>query len=213
MDTIKLLLVEDDPSLRYIVQSGLEDIIEGYEVLAAANGEEGLAMWREHRPDVILSDIEMPIMDGYEMVKRIREVDKETPIIFSSGLVSPKNVLKGYELGANNYIKKPFIPEECYKIGKEYVLDATHAILKHSSGENKTLTAREAGLLQMLCENRGDVVRREAILDKFWNTEDDYFASRSLDVFVTKLRKLIAEDSSVSIKTVKGVGLMLEENI
>ena len=216
MDTIKLLLVEDDPSLRYIVQSGLEDIIEGYEVLAAANGEEGLAMWREHRPDVILSDI-------------------ETPIIFSSGLVSPKNVLKGYELGANNYIKKPFIPEEldahihallklskgekskdeseCYKIGKEYVLDATHAILKHSSGENKTLTAREAGLLQMLCENRGDVVRREAILDKFWNTEDDYFASRSLDVFVTKLRKLIAEDSSVSIKTVKGVGLMLEENI
>ena len=100
---------------------------------------------------------------------------------------------------------------ECYKIGKEYVLDATHAILKHSSGENKTLTAREAGLLQMLCENRGDVVRREAILDKFWNTEDDYFASRSLDVFVTKLRKLIAEDSSVSIKTVKGVGLMLEE--
>ena len=102
---------------------------------------------------------------------------------------------------------------ECYKIGKEYVLDATHAILKHSSGENKTLTAREAGLLQMLCENRGDVVRREAILDKFWNTEDDYFASRSLDVFVTKLRKLIAEDSSVSIKTVKGVGLMLEENV
>ena len=72
MDTIKLLLVEDDPSLRYIVQSGLEDIIAGYEVLAAANGEEGLAMWREHRPDVILSDIEMPIMDGYEMVKRIR---------------------------------------------------------------------------------------------------------------------------------------------
>ena len=127
MDTIKLLLVEDDPSLRYIVQSGLEDIIEGYEVLAAANGEEGLAMWREHRPDVILSDIEMPIMDGYEMVKRIREVDKETPIIFSSGLVSPKNVLKGYELGANNYIKKPFIPEE---------LDAhIHALLKLSKGE------------------------------------------------------------------------------
>ena len=82
MDTIKLLLVEDDPSLRYIVQSGLEDIIEGYEVLAAANGEEGLAMWREHRPDVILSDIEMPVMDGYEMVKRIREVDKETQQLY-----------------------------------------------------------------------------------------------------------------------------------
>lgn len=234
MDTIKLLLVEDDNSLRYIVQSSFEDIIEGYEVLAAANGEEGLKMWREHHPDIILSDIEMPVMDGYEMVKRIREVDKDTPILFSSGLISPKSVLKGYELGANNYIKKPYIPEELdahiramlklskgektkdesqtYKIGKEYMLDATHATLKHSSGESKTLTVREAGLLQMLCENRGDVVRREAILDKFWNTEDDYFASRSLDVFITKLRKLIGEDDSVNIKTVKGVGLMLEEN-
>lgn len=143
MDTIKLLLVEDDPSLRYIVQSGLEDIIEGYEVLAAANGEEGLAMWREHRPDVILSDIEMPVMDGYEMVKRIREVDKETPIIFSSGLVSPKNVLKGYELGANNYIKKPFIPEE---------LDAhIHALLKLSKVKRVRTKANVTRLERNMC--------------------------------------------------------------
>lgn len=91
------------------------------------------------------------------------------------------------------------------------MLDATHATLKHSSGVNKTLTVREAGLLQMLCEKRGDVIRREAILDKFWNIEDDYFASRNLDVFVTKLRKLLAGDDSVTIKTVKGVGLMLIE--
>ena len=101
---------------------------------------------------------------------------------------------------------------QCYKIGKEYVLDATHATLKHASGVNKTLTVRETGLLQMLCEKRGDVIRREAILDKFWNTEDDYFASRSLDVFVTKLRKFLSEDESVTIKTVKGVGLILIEN-
>lgn len=98
---------------------------------------------------------------------------------------------------------------QCLKIGKTYILDAT---LCHSSGVNKTLTVREAGLLQMLCEKRGDVIRCEAILDKFWNTEDDYFASRSLDVFVTKLRKLLSEDESVSIKTVKGIGLMLVEN-
>lgn len=158
----------------------------------------------------------------------------ETPILFSSALISPKDVVKGYEIGANNYIKKPFIPEEldahvhallklskgekskdtsqCYKIGKEYVLDATHATLKHASGVNKTLTVRETGLLQMLCEKRGDVIRREAILDKFWNTEDDYFASRSLDVFVTRLRKFLSEDESVTIKTVKGVGLILIEN-
>ena len=245
---IKLLLVEDDASLRYIVQGGLEDMIGGYEVIAAANGEEGLKQWKEQHPDVIVSDIEMPVMNGYEMVKRIRETDGETPILFSSALISPKDVVKGYEIGANNYIKKPFIPEEldahvhallklskgekskdmsqCYKIGKEYVLDATHATLKHASGVNKTLTVRETGLLQMLCEKRGDVIRREAILvsgnrtcpsqeailDKFWNTEDDYFASRSLDVFVTKLRKFLSEDESVTIKTVKGVGLILIEN-
>lgn len=231
---IKLLLVEDDASLRYVVQGGLEDMIGGYEVIAAANGEEGLKQWKEQHPDVIVSDIEMPVMNGYEMVKRIRETDGETPILFSSALISPKDVVKGYEIGANNYIKKPFIPEEldahvhallklskgekskdtsqCYKIGKEYVLDATHATLKHASGVNKTLTVRETGLLQMLCEKRGDVIRREAILDKFWNTEDDYFASRSLDVFVTKLRKFLSEDESVTIKTVKGVGLILIEN-
>ena len=228
---IKLLLVEDDPNLSYIIQGGLEDMIGGYEVLTAINGEEGLKQWKEHQPDVIVSDIEMPVMNGYEMVRRIREIDGDTPILFSSALVSPKDVVKGYEIGANNYIKKPFIPEEldahvqallkmklgkkskdesqCYRLGKSFVLDATHATLKHESGARKTLTAREAGLLQMLCEKKGEVIRREAILDKFWNTEDDYFASRSLDVFVTKLRKLLSEDTSVAIKTVKGIGLML----
>ena len=219
---IKLLLVEDDASLRYIVQGGLEDMIGGYEVIAAANGEEGLKQWKEQHPDVIVSDIEMPVMNGYEMVKRIRETDGETPILFSSALISPKDVVKGYEIGANNYIKNALLKlskgekskdtSQCYKIGKEYVLDATHATLKHASGVNKTLTVRETGLLQMLCEKRGDVIRREAILDKFWNTEDDYFASRSLDVFVTRLRKFLSEDESVTIKTVKGVGLILIEN-
>lgn len=230
---IKLLLVEDDPNLGYIIQGGLEDMIGGYEVLTAVNGEEGLKLWKEQRPDVIVSDIEMPVMDGYEMVRRIRETDGDTPILFSSALVSPKEVVKGYEIGANNYIKKPFIPEEldahvqallkmkqgrkskdeslCYRLGKSYVLDAAHATLKHESGAVKTLTVRETGLLQMFCERKGEVIRREAILDKFWNTEDDYFASRSLDVFVTKLRKLISEDTSVVIKTVKGIGLMLIE--
>ena len=209
-------------------------MIGGYEVIIACNGKEGLEKYRQVKPDIIVADIEMPVMDGYEMVRRIRETDRELPILFSSARVSPKDVVKGYELGVDNYVKKPFLPEEldahvhallklskgnkskdtsqCYKIGKEYVLDATHATLKHASGVNKTLTVRETGLLQMLCEKRGDVIRREAILDKFWNTEDDYFASRSLDVFVTRLRKFLSEDESVTIKTVKGVGLILIEN-
>ena len=109
---IKLLLVEDDANLRYIIRGGLEDMIGGYEIKDAANGEEGLKVWQEWQPDVIVSDIEMPVMDGYEMVKRIRETDPDIPILFSSGRVSPKDVVKGYELGVNNYLKKPFLPEE-----------------------------------------------------------------------------------------------------
>lgn len=236
---IKLLLVEDDSNLRYIIRGGLEDMIGGYEIEEAANGVEGLKMWREWQPDVIVSDIEMPVMDGYEMVRQIRETDSDTPILFSSGRVSPKDVVKGYELGINNYLKKPFLPEELnahvqalmkmkqkapavavtetitaesrsiYQIGKYYILDAEHATLKHASGNTRTLTVRETQLLQMLCEKKGEVVKRESILEKLWNTEDDYFASRSLDVFVTKLRKLFTEDETISIKTVKGIGLSL----
>lgn len=229
---IKLLLVEDDANLSYIVQSGLEDMIGGYEVVTAANGQEGLKVYHEAKPDVIITDIEMPVMNGFDMVARIRETDGETPILFASGRLSPKDVTSGYKLGANNYVKKPFIPEELnahiqallklkdgvrsrnetsqYKVGS-FVLDAGHAVLKSADGSSNPLTVREAQLLELLVQNKGEVVKREVILSRFWNTEDDYFASRSLDVFVSKLRKIIADDSSVEIKTIKGVGLVLVE--
>lgn len=205
-----------------------------FEVQTASNGEEGIHLWREWKPDVIVSDIEMPVMDGYEMVRRIRRVDGIIPILFTSGRISPKDVVKGYELGVNNYIKKPFLAEELnahitallrltngirscdvssvYAIGYLYEFDAGQAILRQKNGEEKTLTEREAHLMRMLCEHKGEVVKREMILSQLWNTDDDYFASRSLDVFVSRLRKLLSEDDSVQIKTVKGVGLVLKED-
>ena len=123
---IKLLLVEDDPNLRYVVQCGLEDIIGGYNVQTAVNGEEGLKTWASFKPDIIISDIDMPVMDGFEMVRRIRETDANTPILFASALTSPRDVRFGYQLGVNNYVKKPFIAEE---------LDAhIHAVLKMTQG-------------------------------------------------------------------------------
>lgn len=229
---IKLLLVEDDANLAYIVQSGLEDLVGGYEVTVAANGAEGLKAWQESRPDVIVSDIEMPVMDGYEMVRRIRQVDAEVPILFTTALTSPRDVKQGYALGVNNYIKKPFTPDEldahiqalmklkaaagthpspvCFRLGR-YTLDTSRAqLVDENDGTSRALTQRESQLLQLLAENRNEVVRREVILSRFWNTEDDYFASRSLDVFVTKLRKLFDADPQIEIKTVRGVGLMLE---
>lgn len=179
---IKLLLVEDDTNLCYIIRGGLEDMIGGYEVMTASNGEEGLRIWKEQHPDIIISDIEMPVMDGYEMVRRIRETDGFIPIVFTSGRVSPKDVVKGYELGVNNYIKKPFLAEELdahigallkmkqgmgaanesevYQIGENYTFDAVHAVLKCSSCVQKTMTEREAKLLQMLCKKKNELVRR-----------------------------------------------------
>lgn len=229
---IKLLLVEDDKNLAYIVQSGLEDIIGGYEVITAYNGKEGLEAWKEHHPDIIISDIDMPVMNGFEMVRQIRETDGDTPILFASALTSPKDVRKGYDIGVNNYVKKPFIPDELdahlhailkmkegtktrneeglCKFGN-YTLDTEHATLRNSeSGKPTTLTAREAQILQLLAGNRGEVVRREVILNRCWNKEHDYFASRSLDVFVNKLRKLFETDNQIEIKTVRGIGLILD---
>ena len=232
---IKLLLVEDDTNLCYIIRGGLEDMIGGYEVMTASNGEEGLRIWKEQHPDIIISDIEMPVMDGYEMVRRIRETDGFIPIVFTSGRVSPKDVVKGYELGVNNYVKKPFLAEELHAhitallkltrgmsaqkevrevpIGKLFSFDTVRGVWKQKRGEERMLTAREADLLRMLCEHKGQIVRREVILSRLWNTEEDYFASRSLDVFVSRLRKLLVADDTVELKTVKGVGLMLEEKV
>ena len=228
---IKLLLVEDDANLCYIIQSGLQDLIGGYEVVTANNGKEGLKAWEEHNPDIIISDIDMPLMDGFEMVKRIRETDGDTPILFASALTSPKEVKKGFLIGVNNYVKKPFVPDELdghihailkMKKGEKtksevdhckfghYTLDVTHATLRNNNTNKlQTLTVREAQILQLLAENKNEVVRREAILSRYWDTDDDYFASRSLDVFLTKLRKLFEADSSIEIKTVRKIGFIL----
>ena len=228
---IKLLVVEDDPTLLYIVQSGLQEVIGGYEVFTATNGAEGLKAWEEHHPDIIISDVDMPVMDGYEMVERIRETDGDTPILFASAMSSPKDVTKGYKIGVNNYVKKPFVPEELdahihallkmkegvktqnesdhCRIGR-YLLDAKHATLRNDeTGYVRVLTIREAQIIQLLYENRNNAVKKSAILSRFWETEDDYFASRSLDVFMSKIRKYLEEEPRVVIKTIRGVGLMI----
>lgn len=231
-ENVKMLLVEDDENLAYMEKSSLEDIIGGYEMKTAVNGKEGLKVWRDFQPDVIVSDIDMPIMDGIEMVKRIRETDGDTIILFTTGLTSPKDLKAGYAAGANNYVKKPFLPEELdahiqslmklkqgrrstnssstVKLGK-YLLDADHATLKNQEdGTEKMLTAREAKILELLAVNKNEVVRREAVLSRFWGVEDkDYFASRSLDVFIKKIRTALEDEPAVELKTIRGVGFKL----
>lgn len=227
---IKLLLVEDDINLSYMIRSSLEDMIGGYDVITAHNGLDGIALWKKHKPDVIIADIEMPDMDGFEMVEKIRATDGETLILFASGRISSKDVTAGYKLGANNYIKKPFIPEELdahikgqiklkhqlrsknesqiQKIGV-YSFDTINGMLKDAEGERVPLSLTEAKILGLLVMNRGEIIRREDILEQFWDGEGkDYFASRRLDVFIAILRKKL-NDPSVKIETIRGIGLLL----
>lgn len=231
MEKIKLLIVEDDEGLSFIEKTGLEDIVGGYEVSIANNGKEGLEIWESTHPDVIVADVDMPVMNGLEMVEHIRHCDNHVIIIFTSALTSPKDVQAGYRIGVNNYVKKPFEPEELdahikallrlreapatngttdsYTIGR-YVLNVKQTELQDTlTGKITAMTWREANILQVLAENWGKTVRRDMLLERFWHVHDDYFASRSLDVFVNKLRKMISDDDSISIKTIRGVGLRL----
>ena len=228
---IRLLLVEDDENLRFVIEDGLQHGIGGYEIWVASNGKEGIKLWEEHRPDVILTDVDMPKMNGFQMVEYIRERDLEVSILFISGFRSSVDVTTGYKLGANNYIKKPFTPEELnahiqalikmkaaaqaksetslQKIGN-FTLDAKHAMLRIESCETITLTPLESKVLQELCANKNEIVDRKTILQKYWHTEGlDYFASRSLDVLISKVRKKLAADPNVKIQVAKGMGIML----
>ena len=219
MADIKLLLVEDDENLAYMEKSCFEDIIEGYEVKTAVNGRQGLEEWKTFQPDVIVSDIDMPIMDGLEMVRKIREVDGDTIILFTTGLTSPKDLKAGYAAGANNYVKKPFIPEELdahiqslmrLKEGKRSTNNSQLTLKNQEDHSEKMLTAREAKILELLAVNKNEVVRRDAVLSRFWDVEDkDYFASRSLDVFIKKIRTAIEDEPSVELRTIRGVGFKL----
>jgi len=230
MKMIKVLLIEDDINLAYIIKSSLEDILDEYEVSLASNGEEGLKQLKSFNPDIIISDIEMPLMDGLEMVKRIRQTNLDLPIIFATGKNNSKDVTRGFEVGADNYIKKPFTPEELdahiktlinlknnsrlriknaiHKIGK-YSFDPKNLTLTFNESEKRTLTAKESQILSMLLEHKGEIVKREVILKSYW-PESDYFTSRSLDVFISKLRNYLSQDDSVSIKNIKSTGLILD---
>lgn len=232
---IKLLLVEDDAMLTYVIKNTLERYIGGYEVTTVTNGAEGLKAYREGEADIIISDVDMPVMNGFQMVERIRETDADIPVLFASALGSPTDVVSGFDLGADGYVKKPFVPEEldahirtilkrkngqrlsgekhCYRLGI-FTLDAAHATLRNDrDNTSRTLSLREAGILQLLARNKGQVVRRGVIISHNWETldENDYFLSRSLDVYIVKLRKLLEADPTIAIKTVRGVGLMLVE--
>ena len=230
----RVLLVEDDKNLSFILKSSLEQMIGGYEVVSVANGKDGLDMLTKENFDVIVSDVEMPVMDGVTMVQHIRKNHPSLAIIFITGLTTARDVINGYQAGADFYIKKPFLPEELdahiqavlrmkhntqaespagndedtiFTIGK-YSFDPTQNLLIFEN-EQHNLTAKESKILEMLCREKGKVVSRENILNEIWGNSD-FYSSRSLDVFITKLRKYLSKDTNVSLNVLKGVGICLK---
>ena len=231
MDLIKLLLVEDDTDYRTIIKECLEMTGE-YTVFEAKNGLEGYEIYKSYPFDIIVTDVDMPKVSGLEMVDLIRKDDIFIPILVASGLTNPQNIDEGFKHDIDNYIKKPFTPDELdgfikailkrimknnQMMKKEnnkcplgsYLFDIENRRLIHKQ-KNIHLSKREAQILFMLYSNRGKVVLRSAILKQFWGAENDPFHSRSLDVFITKLRNYLKDDKSVIISTLRGEGLRLD---
>lgn len=232
---IKVLLVEDDKNLCFILRSSLEQMIGGYQVTVATNGREGLEALEREAFDVVVSDVEMPVMDGKEMTHAIRERHPNLAIILITGLTTARDVINGYQSGADFYIKKPFLPEELdahiqailrmkrenrpapiaeketnvtYTIGQYRFVPSGNQLL--FGDERQNLTPKEARILEMLCQRKGEVVNRDEILTAIWDTAD-FYSSRSLDVFITKLRKYLSKDPHITLKVLKGVGICLED--
>lgn len=227
MKKIKLLLVEDDTSFAFVVKGSLE-LTGIYEVQTAINGKEGLDAYYSYNPDVIVADIEMPVLNGMEMVSQIRRIDENIPILFATGYTNAKYVLDGYKLNVDNFIKKPFLPEElnahiqailkrsriwsnlsdaCNFYLGDYIFNADKQYLQYKNTKHK-LTPRETKVLFKLYENRGSVVERGELLEELWGM-NDFFSSRSLDVYINSLRKYLSLDPKIGIETIRGKGLIL----
>jgi len=231
MDKIEVLFAEDELALAHIVRESLEE--RDFKVVLCADGEQALKQYIKHKPDILVLDVMMPKVDGFELAKRIRETDKITPIIFLTARSQVKDVINGFEIGANDYLKKPFSVEEL--IVRMKVLLSTNRLLirpgnpklpaneiiqigrmtfdparnKLQSGTNtRHLTARESELLNLLCQNRHDITLRKMLLQKLWG-DDTFFNARSLDVFITKLRRHLEADPQVQLINIRGVGYKL----
>ena len=221
-----LLLVEDDFNLGLVIQDLLR--LDGYNVHLARDGKEGLQRFNATRYDLCLLDVMLPHKDGFTLAEDIRKVNPDMPIVFLTAKGMPEDRVKGLRTGADDYITKPFENEELllrikailrrsgsgspgtesvdYSIGR-YSFDPAAYLL--CIGENcQKLTRKEADLLKLLCEHKNKVIERDLIANMIWG-DDSYFVGRSMDVFITRLRKHLADDPAVTIENVHGVGFCL----
>ncbi len=223
MTGVKVLYVEDEVFLAKIVKESLES--RGFEVILETDGAKVLTSFRMGKPDICVLDVMLPNKDGFEIAEEIRNMDKEIPILFLTAKTQTEDLVKGFGLGGNDYIRKPFSMEELIvrinnalkrkadsparqegsslPVGK-FAFNINRQVLQNDKEERK-LSYRECELLRVLVENRDRIIDRKEILNLLWGN-DSFFNSRNLDVYITKLRGYLREDPSLEIITIKGVG-------
>lgn len=226
MSKIRILLVEDDTNLGFVIQDNLS--IEGYEVHLCRDGNEGLRYFNEHQYNLCVLDVMLPQKDGFSVAEDIRKINQDVPIIFLTAKSLTEDKVKGFQAGGDDYLTKPFDqaelnirisrllartgqlnekPVEEYQIG-QYTFTLENFMLQYKN-EQKKLTKKEGAIMKLLCENMNKVIERDLLLNLVWG-KDDYFTGRSLDVFITKLRKYLNQDESVKIINQHGIGFKLE---
>ncbi|RYJ43337.1 response regulator transcription factor [Flavobacterium beibuense] len=221
----KILLAEDEPFLGKVIKESLEK--NGYEVVLASNGKEAWGLFNEQEFSICILDVMMPYKDGFTLASQIREFSKNIPLMFLTAKSDIKDVAQGYASGGNDYLRKPFSLEELFlrvaellkrskeeksstdelRIG-EYVFYPKRQELIDSSAQTVKLSYKESRLLELLLQNKNQVLERKLALMRLWG-DDNFFNTRNMDVYITKLRKKLQEDTSVEIVNVRGFGYKL----
>jgi two-component system, OmpR family, response regulator len=222
----KILLVEDEKNFGSVLKEYLK--MNGYEVVLSEDGEQGLNAFKSEKFDLCILDVMMPKKDGFTLSKEIKAFNKNIPIIFLTARTMREDVIKGYQLGADDYIHKPFDSELLllkikavlnrnnntthtdafiFEIG-QFTFNVRMRILKQAKEKEVKLSPKEAALLNLLCQHKNDVLLRERALKEIWQ-DDNYFTGRSMDVYIVKLRKYLAADPSVQINNLHGNGYSL----
>jgi len=226
---VKILYAEDELFLGKIVKESLES--RGYEVMMVADGNKVLSVFTQQQPQVCVLDIMLPNKDGYTLAREIRDIDKDIPVIFLTAKTQIEDLVKGFKSGGNDYIRKPFSMEElivrienvlqrsavntdpslfeAVAVGN-FIFHGNRQLLQNDA-EEKKLSFRESELLKILIEHRDNIIDRRLILTRLWGN-DNFFNSRNLDVYITKLRAYLKSDPRLQIITVKGVGYRFVTN-
>lgn len=221
-----ILLAEDEPNLGSLLQEYLQ--AKGYEVTWAKDGKEAYELFSKHKFSLCILDVMMPNKDGFTLAAELKKLNEQLPVLFLTSKSGKEDVIKGFKLGADDYVTKPFSMEELllrieailrryhltentaattrYKIGK-YTFDYDRQLLS-GIGDDKRLSTKESELLKLLCTNKNKVLERTVALQLVWN-DDSYFNGRSMDVYITKLRKYLKDDPSVEIQNIHGLGFKM----